>query len=146
MKKYWDTEEKKRAAIASGIFHLALLLIFIFFGLSYYDPKPENGIVINFGNSETGFGQQADGAQQATPTPPKTQPKSQQVEQTNDDAVDPIQTQDVTDAPAVNTQSSQKVEAQETQETTEPEEVNPIHVSSMICFKPLLTPKKEAKV
>lgn len=49
-------EEKKSFAITSGIFAI-LLLIVIFFGLTYMDPPPENGIAINFGTSDVGQGE-----------------------------------------------------------------------------------------
>lgn len=124
LKKYWDDKERRKGIIGTLAFHLALVFLFLFLGLKYYDPPPSNGIVINFGNSETGKGNQNDGAQQVTPARPKSQPKQQIVESTQD-AQDPIQTQDVTDAPPVNTQASQKVESTETTEVVEPEETKP---------------------
>lgn len=49
-------EEKKSFAITSGIFAI-LLLIVLFFGLTYMDPPPENGIAVNFGSSDVGQGE-----------------------------------------------------------------------------------------
>src|SRR5690606_32874364 len=49
-------EEKKSFAITSGIFAI-LLLIVLFFGLTYMDPPPENGIAVNFGTSDVGQGE-----------------------------------------------------------------------------------------
>ncbi|MFK7050776.1 energy transducer TonB [Flavobacterium columnare] len=49
-------EEKKSFAITTVIF-VILLFLFLFFGLTYVDPPPENGITINFGTSEVGQGQ-----------------------------------------------------------------------------------------
>ena len=53
-KELWNTKDKRKGLLGSIAFHLLLLLIFLFFGLTYYEPKPEDGILINFGNSETG--------------------------------------------------------------------------------------------
>ena len=56
-----DIEEEKnnrrRALISTLVIHGALFILFLFVGLTYYDPKPEDGILINFGDSETGFGE-----------------------------------------------------------------------------------------
>jgi hypothetical protein len=43
-------EQRKAALISVGV-HLVLTLLFVFFGLSYLEPKPEAGIAIAFGNS-----------------------------------------------------------------------------------------------
>lgn len=54
--KYLETEhEKKSLAITTAIMAM-LLLLCIFLGLTYMDPPPENGIAINFGNTDTGSG------------------------------------------------------------------------------------------
>ena len=55
--KYLETEyEKKSFAISTAIMAVLLLLV-IFLGLSYMDPPPENGIAINFGNTDAGSGE-----------------------------------------------------------------------------------------
>lgn len=99
--------------LVSAVVHIALLLIFLFFGLSYMEPKPEDGIVINFGNSETGMGDEADGSPQTTQsqaqpesTPPTSDPTP--VEQTESNTM----TQDVVDAPSIDEkkQTQKKVE------------------------------------
>lgn len=54
--KYLETEhERKSFALSSTIVTLILLLC-IYFGLTSIDPPPENGIAINFGNTEAGSG------------------------------------------------------------------------------------------
>lgn len=102
--KIWEDKDRRKGIITSVVVHLILLLIFLFFGLSYMEPKPEDGIVINFGNSATGIGNEADGApvksepqQQAEPTP---QPTSTP-EPTPTEAVEQTATQDVVDAPSI---------------------------------------------
>lgn len=49
----------KRGLIATIIYHTALLLLLIFAGLTYPFPPPgEEGILVNFGTDETGFGEE----------------------------------------------------------------------------------------
>lgn len=67
--KYLETEyEKKSFAISTAIMAVLLLLV-IFLGLSYMDPPPENGIAINFGNTDAGSGNTN------TTEPVKTEPR-----------------------------------------------------------------------
>jgi colicin import membrane protein len=50
-------ELSNRGLIWSTIFHGIILFLLIFFGFSYPDPPPEDqGILINFGTSDTGLG------------------------------------------------------------------------------------------
>ncbi|MDC0304184.1 energy transducer TonB, partial [Flavobacteriales bacterium] len=48
---------KRKAMITSLSIHALLLLLFLFFGLTTIHPKPEEGMMINFGNTETGLGE-----------------------------------------------------------------------------------------
>src|ERR1035437_8818710 len=51
------TESQKKGVFATAAFHTAVLLLFIFFGfITPYPPLPEGGILLDFGNSETGIG------------------------------------------------------------------------------------------
>ncbi len=43
--------EQRKAALISVAIHALLTVLFVFFGLSYLEPKPEAGIAIAFGNS-----------------------------------------------------------------------------------------------
>lgn len=119
-KEIWNDKDRRKGLIGSIVFHALLLLLFLFVGLKYMEPKPEEGIIINFGNSETGMGDQADGAQTAMtePTPLQT---SQDPVETPDDAVDPIQTQDVVEAPSVPTKTSNKPKTEDKPKPVEPE-------------------------
>lgn len=69
----------KRGLIWSTSFHGIILLILIFFGFSYPDPPPEDeGILVNFGTTETGLGvtepagDEFQGSDQADPEPVPT--------------------------------------------------------------------------
>ena len=48
----------RRGLLATIIYHLLLLLLMVFAGLKFPDPPPEEeGILVNFGTDDTGFGQ-----------------------------------------------------------------------------------------
>ena len=51
-----EKKDKRKAIITSLSIHALLLLLFLFFGLTYIHPKPEEGMMINFGNTDTGLG------------------------------------------------------------------------------------------
>jgi outer membrane biosynthesis protein TonB len=49
-------KDRRTGLIVSLTIHAILLVIFFFFGLKYIIPPPEEGMVINFGTTETGLG------------------------------------------------------------------------------------------
>jgi len=79
-------EEKKSFAITSAIF-VIIALICIFFGLTYMDPPPENGIAVNFGTSDVGQGeiQPTEPVQASAPQTPSKPLESQENLSTQDD-------------------------------------------------------------
>lgn len=89
MKLFKNKGERKSFTI-SMILHIVLLLFFIFFGLKYYDPKPEEGIMVNFGYSSEGTG-----TIEAEPT--KVSPKIEAEPVTETQVI----TQDFIDAPSI---------------------------------------------
>ena len=54
--KFLETEYEKKSFALSASITIGLLLLFFVFGLTYMDPPPENGIAINFGNTDAGSG------------------------------------------------------------------------------------------
>ena len=94
-----EKKNRRKALISTLVVHLGLLILFLFVGLTYYDPKPEDGILINFGNSETGLGQEYQ-----TPTNSSPQPQQSQTEVQESDVL----TQDVEDAPTIQAQEDPK--------------------------------------
>lgn len=107
---------KREGILGTLIFHIALLLVFIYFGFSTPLPLPaEEGILINFGDSEIGSGQveprvsrQSQQAAQS-PAPQPTRPSENQV-----------MTQDYEDAPSVKAAPEQpeRTTEKKTSETT----------------------------
>ncbi|MBA4154093.1 energy transducer TonB [Flavobacterium sp.] len=67
--KFLETEYEKKSFALSASITIGLLLLFFVFGLTYIDPPPENGIAINFGNTDAGSGNTN------TTEPVKTEPR-----------------------------------------------------------------------
>ena len=65
-----EQRNKNKAKVWTVVVHILLMLWFAFYGLTYQDPPPEEGIAINFGYEETGAGQNT----QAAPTIPPDAP------------------------------------------------------------------------
>lgn len=90
--------EKGKGIAGSAIFHTALLLILIFFAFTIPEPpETEEGILVNFGTDETGFGmiEPSEPAVQAetSPPPPSNEPLVE------DDV--PLLTQETEEAPEI---------------------------------------------
>lgn len=81
--KFLETPEEKRSfAITSAIFMLLLIAV-LFFGLTYMDPPPENGIAINFGASDVGQGEiQPTEPIKSAPSPSVSEPVTSSEENT----------------------------------------------------------------
>ena len=53
-----EKKSKRKGIIGTILFHALLLVAFLFMGLTYQDPPPaEEGISINFGFIDEGFGE-----------------------------------------------------------------------------------------
>lgn len=102
MKSYFKDKDQRNGLIGTLIFHGILFILFIFFGLTYYDPKPEAGVEINFGYAEDGFGQEAVVSKQN----PSTNSSSNNTEES-------IKTQDWQDAPSVSASEESKPREEE---------------------------------
>jgi outer membrane biosynthesis protein TonB len=61
-----ERRDKQKGLVSTLIFHGLLLLLFAFYGLTHSIPPPEEGMVINFGTTETGLGNQESEPMQAT--------------------------------------------------------------------------------
>jgi outer membrane biosynthesis protein TonB len=87
-----NPNDNRRGLIATVLFHVALVLLFIFYGLTYQDPPPEDGIAINFGYEDDGSGTTTQSA------PQESQPQAAQPIE------EEIATQEMVEAPSVNTE------------------------------------------
>jgi len=74
-------KKHKRGILGTVVFHTVILLLLIFLG--FFTPLPlpgEEGILVNFGDSEQGLGQQEPRPQRSDPAPPE--PVQQEQEET----------------------------------------------------------------
>lgn len=103
---------KRKGLIGSIIFHVGLLLVFLYFGFATPLPLPaEQGILINFGDSDFGSGNR----EPRQNTRVERQVESPPVRQVQNDAPDQTLTQDFEEAPSV--------EANPGKNETKPQEV-----------------------
>lgn len=96
------TKEEVRALALTILINLILVLIFLLVGLTYYDPKPEEGIAIRFG-----YNADAGGPIQEVENPEQQQRASAPPVKSSQSVINtPVQ--DVEDAPAVTTKKENK--------------------------------------
>ncbi len=119
-------KHKREGLVGTIVFHMALLLIFIFAGLKYPDPRPEQGVVVDFGTSDAGTGQTQPTEVGATenvvpdPAPEQTTPTESSPTETVDEDV-LTDTEETVELPETQEQKTEKPkENDEPQE--EPEE------------------------
>ena len=88
------------------ILHVILLLLLFYFGFTYLDPPPENGIAVNFGTTDFGQGNKQ-------PTEPiKTSPKqtsTEAVPQTKTEIKEEVVTQENEEAPIIKKEEKKEV-------------------------------------
>ena len=88
------TKNRRKAIIGTVLFHIALLLCFIFMGLTYQiPPPPEEGITINFGYQDFGSG-----SEQAEQIVEEQEITPQEIVN-NNPVVEDISTQDIEETP-----------------------------------------------
>lgn len=116
--KFLETpEEKKSFGITTALF-VIMLILFTFLGLTYMDPPPENGIAVNFGNSDTGSGDvQPIEPPKAAEEIPQSQPEASQEQILTQDADAPI-TATKTEKPKKDTKPTPETKPVETPKKT----------------------------
>lgn len=117
MKFLETSEEKKSFGITTALF-VIMLILFTFLGLTYMDPPPENGIAVNFGNSDTGSGDvQPIEPPKASEEIPQSQPEASQEQILTQDADAPI-TATKTEKPKKDTKPNPETKPVETPKKT----------------------------
>lgn len=100
-----NEKNKRTGLIGTVIIHLLLILVFAFFGMTYFDPPPEaEGITIAFGTSDDGS-TSSETEVSTEENVPTTQKASEPEE-----AVEEILTQEIEEAPAVVKKEEKKEE------------------------------------
>ena len=75
--------EHKNGIIGSIIYHVILIVLMFLFGFFTKLPLPgEEGILVNFGNSQTGFGSEEPAARMIEPEPTRIEPRQEVVPST----------------------------------------------------------------
>ncbi len=113
-----------RARVGATIFAIILLLFIFFFGLTYLNPPPEDGIAINFGYEESGSGNTASSEKVTEPVEKSTQAETTPTE-TTPQIIDDVVTQETTDAPAVEKKEDPKPKVEKVEEKKEPVKEEP---------------------
>lgn len=93
--RFLETEYEKKSFAITTVIMIVLLLLAFFFGLTYLDPPPENGIMVNFGNTEFGSGENITSTETVASAP---QPTSSA---TPVSAEEDLSTQDIEEAPVI---------------------------------------------
>jgi TonB family protein len=87
------TKEEKQAFIGTVLFHLILLFLFLFFGLTHLVPEPKTGMNLTFGAPESGSGDvQPVSNETPTPTPPEPTAAVTPVSEVSDDVLTTTET------------------------------------------------------
>ncbi len=118
------SKDRRTGWIITVLVHSALLVLFAFYGLTYHDPRPEDGIALDFGYQEEGFGQ-TDAAALANQEPAPITPS---------DASDVV-TQDHVDATVIQKTDSPKKPTEITPEPVKPQQPSSALSSRLKGFK-----------
>tara|TARA_Y100000782_G_scaffold115488_1_gene159080 strand:+ start:908 stop:1735 length:828 start_codon:yes stop_codon:yes gene_type:complete len=115
-----DNKYKREGIMATVLFHVVLLLLFLFVGLTHMVPAPEQGVLINFGNSEVGSGNvQPDQSGTPDPVAQQTAPETTPPTPSEPTPTDPVATQD-------NVETVEVPETKETPSETKPTQDKPV--------------------
>jgi TonB family protein len=109
-------KKHKTGIIGTIIFHIIIGAIFMIFGYSTPLPLPdEEGILINFGDSDEGFGQVEPQYSESAQEESSEESQESIPETSSSESDDGSITQDYEDAPAVKEQGEKKEETKETE-------------------------------
>ena len=101
-----DTKYKRKSMRITVSLLLLLLISLFFFGLTYLDPPPEDGIAVNFGTTD--YGQGDNQPNEPIKTAPK-QTNPEPVPVTKTDIKEEVVTQDSEDAPVIKKEEKKEV-------------------------------------
>lgn len=123
-------KDSRAGLIGTIVFHAILLLLIIFFGLTYQDPAPinESAMLIEFGNAGGGSSSSQVAASESSSENESSTNNLEATENVTANAPENIQTQNTTEAVEVNAASSNN----STTETTEPEQVMSENLSNVM--------------
>jgi periplasmic protein TonB len=144
--KQQEKANKLKGFITSAIVHALLILLLWFFGLPYLDPPPPDaGILVNFGTTETGLGNEPSEVLEETQevTAEESNPDASSQPETQEEVI--TQEEEIT-APVVKKEEPKKEVTKETiikKETkTEPTKDQPVKETPKVNQRALFTGKK----
>ncbi|NJY63172.1 energy transducer TonB [Salinimicrobium sp. CDJ15-81-2] len=103
--RYLETEHERKSMAITVVLHVLLILLLLFFGFTYLDPPPENGIAINFGTSDVGSGEE----QPLEPVKSSPQQTSTPVTPVETNIKEEVVTQETEEAPVIEKKKEEKV-------------------------------------
>lgn len=120
---FLKTKYERKSFIISTTLFIIMFIMFFFLGLKYFDPPLENGIAVNFGNMETGFGD----VQPTEPvaSEPDTPEEIEEAIQEETPIEEEVVTQEVEEAAVINSKPEPKKEDRPKEIQTKPQETKP---------------------
>lgn len=116
----FNNKNKRSGLVGTIVFHSIILLLIVFFGYSTPLPLPaEEGILINFGDNDQGFGEEEPMLNEVNKPQAEQESKEASEEPVTEKTDDGNLTQDFEEAPVV------KTETKKTEKKTEKKEVKP---------------------
>ncbi len=127
-----ESQKNIKAAVVTIVVHGALLLLFFFITIAMAVPTPpvvEEGIEVNLGNSDIGFGdlQPLVPGEPAPESMPETSPPKQQIAEAVDEKEKEISNRDDADAP----------EVKKPEKKTTPTKIQPVNNPPVVNNKPV---------
>ena len=122
----WEEKNKRKGILWTAGIHVGMVVLFLFVGLNYLEPKPEDGIVINFGYDPGGSGTEPVVESSSSPSE-VTEENVEPTESTEStEQIDEVATQDSEEVPAIDQedQSSREQAASEAEEQQPDEELD----------------------
>ncbi len=112
-----ETKHEKKSFTITVVLHVILILLLIFFGLTYLDPPPESGIAINFGTSEVGSGNEQ------PKEPVRSAPKKVAAQPVKSEPVieKEVVTQDIEEAPVIEKKKKEPTPVEQKQPEPKPD-------------------------
>ncbi|MBI2281489.1 MAG: hypothetical protein HYU68_12505 [Bacteroidetes bacterium] len=110
-------KNNRAGLIGTILFHVLLLILFLFVGMTYPDPPPpEEGITINFGNSEDGMGDNP--TEQLSESESVSNEVSTSTQTSSSSAEQHVQTQNTTETVNINASNNTSQSTNTTQNST----------------------------
>ena len=128
----FSNPDKREAFIGTTVFHVLLLLLFMYLGMPYMVPRPQTGVVVNFGTTDMGSGdvQPTDVGPANTPepnsntTPTPVTPTPSESEPVLTDETSDISVPEQTDEQTNDSDETQDTEPEKTQEPEEQQSIS----------------------